>query len=338
MFRKTLMGTVFAVSVMAAAAFPAKAAETIDGITMEINSDFYIGGGADTDYVSVLVDNTECRVESISVTNKPKDDEWEEGDRPKIKVIVRAESGYTFASGMGKGDVELGSEDAVITSVTRSGPRLTVSITLPKLDENDYNADMDYNLNASGLSWDQGNGMACWEEAAFAKKYEVRLFRGSSNVTGILTTTECSLDLAPYFTKSGNYIFKVRGVRSTTKKGEWQESDGFYVDAEKAAEIKAAGTQNAGKATFTSADPAGRWIEQPEIGWWWSNPDGSYPRLVWAFINGRWFYFDDRGYCLMNRWVSTSGKWYYCGPDGGMLIDQVIDGKYYVNTNGEWVQ
>lgn len=219
MFRKTLMGTVFAVSVMAAAAFPAKAAETIDEITMEINSDFYIGGGADTDYVSVLVDNTECRVESISVTNKPKDDEWEEGDRPKIKVIVRAESGYTFASGMGKGDVELGSEDAVITSVTRSGPRLTVSITLPKLDENDYNADMDYNLNASGLSWDQGNGMACWEEAAFAKKYEVRLFRGSSNVTGILTTTECSLDLSPYFTKSGNYIFKVRGVRSTTKKG-----------------------------------------------------------------------------------------------------------------------
>lgn len=40
----------------------------------------------------------------------------------------------------------------------------------------------------------------------------------------------------------------------------------------------------------------------------------------------------------MNRWVSTSGKWYYCGPDGGMLIDQVIDGKYYVNANGEWVQ
>ena len=39
-------------------------------------------------------------------------------------------------------------------------------------------------------------------------------------------------------------------------------------------------------------------------GWWWEESDGSYPTNSWKQINNEWFYFDDRGYCLINRWFN----------------------------------
>lgn len=353
MNKKKITGAAFAVSLLAAAmVFPAQAAvtEKITDITMEIDSDFYIGGTGDSDYVTVSVDNSDCYVHSVTVTNKSQTAEWEEGDKPKLRIVVKAESGYAFDSGLGKDDVALSEDEGTVTSVSRSSSSLTISVTLPKLDENDYGEDMDYSLDVSELIWDQANGTAYWEAAPYAKKYEVRLYRGGSSVSDTLTTTNCYYNLASYFTKSGSYVFKVRGIRTASNKGEWQESDEFYVSTSEAAEIKknagsstvVSGTATAGSGSgsmpMSGADPAGKWIEQKGTGWWWCNPDRSYPRAVWAQIGGRWYYFNDQGYCVMNSWVQTSGKWYYCGPDGAMLVSQMIDGRYYVNANGEWVQ
>lgn len=357
MIKKKVAGTVFAASLLAAAVvFPAQAAEKITDITMEINSEFYIGGTGDSDYVTVSVDNSECYVHSVTVTNKSQTGEWEEGDKPKLRIVVKAEAGYTFDSGLGKDDVALSEDEGTVTSVSRGSSSLTISVTLPKLDENDYGEDMDYSLDVSELTWDQANGTAYWEEAPYAKKYEVRLYRGGSSVSDTLTTANCQYNLASYFTKSGSYVFKVRGIRTSTKKGEWQESEEFYVTTSEAAEIKKHANQNssvsvgsstgsaitAGSGNSSTAvsgvDPAGTWIEQKGIGWWWCNPDRSYPRARWAQIGGRWYYFNEQGYCVMNSWVQTSGKWYYCGPDGAMLVSQMIDGRYFVNANGEWVQ
>jgi len=55
-------------------------------------------------------------------------------------------------------------------------------------------------------------------------------------------------------------------------------------------------------------------------------------------IDGKWYYFNEQGYCVMNDWVTTGGKWYYCGESGAMVTSQMINGQYYVNINGEWVQ
>ena len=55
-------------------------------------------------------------------------------------------------------------------------------------------------------------------------------------------------------------------------------------------------------------------------------------------IDGKGYYFNEQGYCVMNDWVTTGGKWYYCGESGAMVTSQMINGQYYVNINGEWVQ
>ena len=57
--------------------------------------------------------------------------------------------------------------------------------------------------------------------------------------------------------------------------------------------------------------------KKDNIGWWYQNQDGSYPKSQWKTINNKWYYFDTSGYLLTNTKT----------PDG-----------YYVNHNGEWVK
>ena len=66
--------------------------------------------------------------------------------------------------------------------------------------------------------------------------------------------------------------------------------------------------------TMTMTSFAGQW-QQNTQGWWYQNDDGSYPSTGWQWIDGRSYYFDSRGYCLMDTVT----------PDG-----------YTVNASGAW--
>lgn len=58
---------------------------------------------------------------------------------------------------------------------------------------------------------------------------------------------------------------------------------------------------------------------------------GSYGTNNWANINGKWFYFDDRGQMAFG-WQYINGKWYYLGSanDGSMKSGwQYIGGCWY---------
>ena len=44
-------------------------------------------------------------------------------------------------------------------------------------------------------------------------------------------------------------------------------------------------------------------------GWWYKNPDGSYPKNTWQKISGKWYHFDSKGY-MQTGWLNDSGKWY----------------------------
>lgn len=61
---------------------------------------------------------------------------------------------------------------------------------------------------------------------------------------------------------------------------------------------------------------AGEW-KQDEVGWWYSNDDGSYTTNNWQEIDNHWFYFNKQGYMLVETWT----------PD-----------NYYVGFNGAWVE
>lgn len=66
--------------------------------------------------------------------------------------------------------------------------------------------------------------------------------------------------------------------------------------------------------TMAMTSFAGQWQENDQ-GWWYQNDDGSYPADGWQWINGKSYYFDSHGYCLMDTvtpdgyTVDASGAW-----------------------------
>ena len=69
-------------------------------------------------------------------------------------------------------------------------------------------------------------------------------------------------------------------------------------------------------------------------GWWYEEANGAYPTSQWKLINNKWYYFDNIGYMLENRWVGN----YYVGADGAMLVSTSTPDGYYVDATGKWVE
>ena len=108
----------------------------------------------------------------------------------------------------------------------------------------------------------------------------------------------------------------------------------------------------------------GIWIEhygvphwqQNSIGWWYDEDGyGHYPSGVFLEIDGKMYYFDDRGY-MVTGWQYIEDNWfffkdsgamkknewedvYYLKDTGAMAVKEwVQDHKYYVDSNGKWVK
>ena len=268
----------------------------------------------------------------MTITNEPSD-EWDDGDKPKLKITLYADDDYYFASGFSKSSVSLSGSDGTVTSVSRSSSdTLIVYVTLDALDDDDS----DHDLDVSGLEWDESDGTASWEESDDAKKYEVRLYRGSSAVTSVLTTTSTSYDFSSYITKNGYYTFKVRGVYNTSTKGSWEESDSWYVSSSEAQEISSSGSSNGNTPSNTTSSGTGAWLKD-NTGWWYCNADRSYTTNGWQYIDNLWYCFDENGY-MKTGWILYKDAWYYCGESGAMLVNTTTPDGYYVNGDGVWVQ
>lgn len=209
---------------------------------------------------------------------------------------------------------------------------MIVYVTLDALDDDDSEHDLD----VSGLEWDESDGTASWEESDDAKKYEVRLYRGSSAVTSVLTTTSTSYDFPSYITKSGYYTFKVRGVYSTSDKGRWEESDSWYVSSSEVQEISSLSSSNGNTPSNTTSSGTGAWLKD-NVGWWYCNADRSYTTNGWQYIDNLWYCFNENDY-MKTGWILYKDVWYYCGESGAMLVNTTTPDGYYVNGDGVWVQ
>lgn len=76
-------------------------------------------------------------------------------------------------------------------------------------------------------------------------------------------------------------------------------------------------------------DLAGKWIKD-KVGWWWKNPDGSYPKNCWGLIDGDYYYFGKNGYALANQWLDYNGNWYWLNSDCRMAKGwKNLGGIYY---------
>ncbi len=306
----------------------------ISSVSLVIDSD--IEAGSSSSDVTVTTSSSKYSVDETSVTNTPND-EWEDGDKPKLKVYLEADDDYYFASGFSKSSVSISGSDGTVTSVSRSSSsELIVYITLDALDEDGDSSD--YDLTVSELEWSESTGTASWEDADDANKYEVRLYRGSSTATAVFTTTSSSYDFSSYITSSGYYTFKVRGVYNSSNKGSWEESDSWYVSSSVAEEISSNSSSSSSSSNGSSGPgttvSTGAWLKDNN-GWWYCNADKSYTVSNWQSIDGNWYYFNEYGY-MVTGWVSWNSKWYYCGSNGTMYSSATTPDGYFVGSDGAW--
>ena len=72
--------------------------------------------------------------------------------------------------------------------------------------------------------------------------------------------------------------------------------------------------------------------QQDSEGWWYRNPNGSYPTSAWKKIGGYWYYFNYKGY-VITGWQKFGSDWYYFYSSGEMAASTTIDG-YWIDKNG----
>ncbi len=349
--RKRFGAIAVTAAMIATLSVPAFAATTYDRIeTVELNVSANLDAG-DNDLNLDITSNTYgCEVIDFEVTNAPDDDWWDAGDRPKvtIELEVTDPDEYRFATSWSKSDVTVDLEGTTVSSVSDSSSRrLKVKLTLPKMEYDE--AVLEEGLEIEYADWDLANGVAEWAENSYAKRYEVKLYRNGVSVGGTKKTSDTDYDFSEYFTRRGDYYFEVRAVHSDDYKGSWYEAEEVYVDSDEADDIRSSGgSSNSSSSSGSSSggtsaggpgvsNAEGAWLRN-DIGWWWCNPDRTYPAAMWKYINNKWYYFNDAGYCVLSQWVQTNGIWYYCGPDGDMWTNRWTPDGYYVNANGVWVQ
>ncbi|MDO5100222.1 MAG: hypothetical protein Q4D52_01455 [Eubacteriales bacterium] len=128
--------------------------------------------------------------------------------------------------------------------------------------------------------------------------------------------------------ENGARYYYVDGVKQYSK---WIE-DLYYVD-------------ESGKlltSTFTpdgfrvGAD--GRWArgswKQDSKGWWYGFTDGYYYAGGWFTIKNIPFYFDAKGYLVVNSWID----FYYVNSNGVRLKNTFTPDGYRVGADGKWVK
>lgn len=98
------------------------------------------------------------------------------------------------------------------------------------------------------------------------------------------------------------------------------------------------------RLTNANAQPAEKKLgwQKDATGFWYARANGTYPKDEFEYIeeNKSWFYFDDQGYMLAEKWLKhTDGNWYWFDRDGYMATSwkRIGESWYYFNRDGSMV-
>lgn len=95
--------------------------------------------------------------------------------------------------------------------------------------------------------------------------------------------------------------------------------------------------KKAGVNKYTAVEYPLGWNISKEGKWWYAETPHSHIAGRWAFIDGRWYVFDMKGF-MITGWFKQGSDWYYLNPaDGAMLSGQwlKVDGAdYYLTKSG----
>ena len=180
---RPLLVMIFALNI-ACSAF-ASESEKIMEVNLEIEA--YLEDSESRGDVSVSTGDTTYRIRNIEVLNENED--WSKA-APKISVEFKAKKGYYF----GTADEEMFSFEGdevtfVSAKVKNNGSGMTLIFTLGS-DEDD--------LSVHGLSWNEEDGFAEWEENDNARVYQVKLYRNDVAVGSTRMTKNTTYDFSEW--------------------------------------------------------------------------------------------------------------------------------------------
>ncbi len=367
--RKWIWTTALAAILMSVSIMTAAAADrVITSVTIRVNSKLEPGSTLpDIGLDSGSVESGEISVSSSTNRYTVDRAEWvtstsrtiEVGDRPEMKVWLRAGSEDYFKGTYRSSNVSVKSGDFV-SAKREDSDTLMVRIRVQAVKGNFAPPEDAY--------WkDNARGIARWEkpEDGDSGKYEVVLRRGSAKVHTV-ETTGTSYNFYPYMTTAGTYSFRVRTIAKTSadenygKSSDWIESDELYIAKEDVSD-------GSGRTDVT-VGPTGNTLvgwQYQDNEWYYYYPDGTCQRDSWLNVNDRWYLFqadgkmlkgwqnrDGKTYFLSDNgdmhmgWIQAEGRWYYMNPVpgdyfGAMVKNQwaEVNGKtYYFNQDGIMVE
>lgn len=281
--------------------------------------------------VKVSTSSSKCYIDDVVIINDMG--EWTAGSRPELRVYVAADDGYYFSSEKNTVFSLSGAGATFVKADTRNNEsEVIVTVLLGRVDGSGVG-------NVNGMDWDEDSALAEWEDMNGAEKYQVKLYRGSKIIGSTVTTEDTSYDFSKRITGSGYYKFMVRSVGDDGDKGDWVESEEWYVSSSEAKEFSGLSDgsvpdENANASGGPGQSTAG-WI-QDQKGWWYQNGDSTYTRNNWQQIKNIWYFFDENGY-MKTGWISWNNIWYYCDSSGAMLSNATTPDGFYVNADGVYV-
>ena len=192
----------------------------------------------------------------------------------------------------------------------------------------------------SDIYWKEKGIVAQWEEVEDASKYEVRLYRDDTYVSGSeVDTKKTSYNFKSKIKSEGYYTFRVRAIAKNKKftSSGWSDySEEMLItqaEIDEWAKLSDAAKEQAKENVNTggSGPGDGAGWKSNQSGSWYQRTDSSYPVNQWEQIGGVWYYFNAEGY-LYTGWLTTAeGKTYYLQPSNGAMVtgSQTIDGTGY---------
>lgn len=331
---------------MTSVAFAKSSKGVVQNVTIDLDYDLSPGMKAE----NIDAASSSTGVSSVTVTSVTNTDF---GKKPKVTLKVKPDSDFTFkGSPKDANHVKLNETNAkggAISKVVTTASAMTVTVTLPKIGSADKDA-----LAIDDVSWgDDDSPVVSWDEAEYARSYEVKLYRNNVIKT-TATTNSTSYDFRSQIRENGkgDYTVKVRAIVGTdsSSRGNWTESDEFSVDDDILAALGGktnnGGSNNGGQTgpNGSNSGNKGAWLKD-NVGWWYCNADRSYTTDNWQQIDGSWYYFNKSGY-MQTGWLKSrfTGKWYWLSTENGsnlgkMLTNQWVDNnRYFVDNSGVWTQ
>lgn len=324
--------------------FPARA-ETVTKVSVKTENEFRIGEKRTETDVTVEAVSDRITVESVEIQNGLNQaeipDVWDKADIPVIEVVLSLDEGDRF---------EVKASDISISGAKYRWGRLEDEQTLILRLEFPSLRYQVGEIAAAGWTSDHA---ASWEAALNVDYYELALYRDGQRVgTSFETVRDTTYDFGSKMSREGTYTYKVRAVNIWDEdvKSEWITAAGTAViDAERALALRQEyapadleGAKGPGDPAISRPSPyEGQvgWLLD-DVGYWYRNADGSYPRESWQEIDSKWYYFDSRGY-MVTGWIHWNDKSYYCDPETGAMVTNTVvqDGSNRrVDSNGAWME